>query len=99
MNKKYEKVKTKENEFSLIDKKGSLRKVSAVVLNQLTESNGPTYLSSVHKIFPEVNLKDVERPEGPVDVLLGQESISLHPVPEIPKENFICLTHNLVLEL
>ena len=36
-------------------------------------------MSAAAKLFPHLNLSDVERPEGPVDLLLGLNYANLHP--------------------
>ena len=47
-------------------------------LESITRAVERVHVSAAAKLFPHVNLSDVERPEGPVDLLLGLNYANLH---------------------
>ena len=80
VNKDYEHIISTLYVFFLIDRWGGRRLVKAIGLDHLTEPSKQEDLTAVKEIFPELDLSDVTRPGATVDVLLGLESVSLHPV-------------------
>merc|ERR1711867_48213 len=69
----YERVDTMEYELELLSKDGDVVKVFAVGLDALTQEHPSGDLDAAYKLFPEVEREALLRPEGPVDILLGQD--------------------------
>ena len=87
----YEQVETVEYEVELLSKEGELIKVFAIGLDSLTQEHPCGNLHAAFHLFPEVNPMALERPEGPVDVLLGQDFAGYLPRVERAKGHLLLL--------
>ena len=75
----YEEVHTHEYEVELFDVNGSVVKVWAVGLDTLTQEAPFGDLACAYNQFPDIPRKDLERPEGPIDLLMGQDHAGFLP--------------------
>merc|ERR1711867_189863 len=73
LSKSYKEVKTLQYEVELLDKDGKLVKVWAVGLDRLTQEAPTGDLSSAYAQFPSIPREKLERPCGPIDILMGQD--------------------------
>ncbi|WP_416879624.1 hypothetical protein, partial [Litorimonas sp.] len=71
--------KTFEYTIGLVDRKGTIHKVVATEMEQITAEQPEVDISAVSDIFPELDPTLVQRPKGHVDLLLGIHVGSLHP--------------------
>ena len=78
-----EDIKSSVYEVELITKAG--RKVRIVAFSRPNLTNDVVNLntSKVTSIFPDFDAQALQRPSGPVDILLGTDYFSLHPKQEI----------------
>ena len=75
----YEQVDTMQYELELIDVNGNIKKVLAVGLDSLTQEAPGGDLRHAYEKFPDIDRKAIERPEGVVDILLGQDYAGFLP--------------------
>ena len=59
---------------------GEVAHVLAMGMEQVTVPLEPVDVSPVMKLFPELDLKDVARPVGDIDLLIGTGETELHPI-------------------
>jgi hypothetical protein len=64
-----------------VDREGKEHNTLAYALDMITSNIEKTDIKSVSGLFPGISSQDLERPAGPVDLLLGLNYSSLHPVP------------------
>ena len=62
----------------LVSRQGEEHKGMAFALESITSAVEQVDVSAAAKLFSHVKLSDVERPEGPVDLLLGLNYANLH---------------------
>ena len=77
---KYEEVQTQEYTLALVDSQGVSRVINAFGIDSLTRIAPAPQLQEVVRWFPEVQISNIERPEGEADILIGMDRVSLHPV-------------------
>ncbi|WP_416879705.1 hypothetical protein, partial [Litorimonas sp.] len=70
---------TKEYTIGLMDRKGTIHKVVAMEMEQITAEQPEVDISAVSDIFPGLDTSLVQRPRGQIDILLGIHVGSLHP--------------------
>ena len=78
----YEKVDTKEYDIILLDTAGRQLKVTAIGLDALTQEVRSKDARRAYQRFPKVPCKQLERPEGQVDLLIGLDHSGYLPVVE-----------------
>merc|ERR1711867_29040 len=78
----YEEVHTQEDKVI---------KVWAIGLEQLTQEAPRGDLSTAYGKFPHVAREDLERPEGPIDILLGQDYAGYLPRMEEARDHLLLL--------
>ena len=72
----YEEIHTREYTFSIRGVDGKPRVIKAAGLDKLTQEcphDSPPDLSEVYHLFPDIPPADIERPQGPVQILLGAD--------------------------
>ena len=69
----YERVDTAEYKIVLLDTKNETVKLYAIRLDALTQEASGGDLSMAYQQFPKIPREDLTRPEGQVDLLLGQD--------------------------
>ena len=73
---------TKQYAVTLIDKSGVKHLISVYGIDCITSPIQNVILDGIMHKFPETRPLDIKRPEGPVDILVGIDRLSLHPTPE-----------------
>ena len=74
------------------DTKGSLVQLTAIDLENLTQEAPGRDLSAAYRQFPDVPVEEIERPEGLIDLLLGQDFLGYLPRVERGKEHLLLLS-------
>ena len=75
----YEEVHTQLYTLALIDVHGQPRVVKAVGMDSLSFISPAPGLIDAVDLFPEIEMSDMQRPEGEADLLIGLDNMSLHP--------------------
>ena len=66
----------------LIDKKGQELQIDVYGIDKITSDIPALNLNGVYELFKDVPKKEIERPTGEVDVLIGYEYAGFHPQKE-----------------
>jgi len=66
----------------LIDKKGQELQIDVYSIDKITSDIPAVNLNGVYELFKNVPKKEIERPTGEVDVLIGYEYAGFHPQKE-----------------
>ena len=66
---------------------GDLWRIKAYGIEEITSSVGKVDISKIINLFPNVDVKDIRRPAGKIDLLIGLDHCNLLPdkIAEIDK--------------
>ena len=77
---KEKRINSFEYNLSLIDKSDKEVVLRVYGIEQISTAVEKIKIDEVVKLFPNLQAKDIERPEGEIDVLIGLEYAGFHPV-------------------
>jgi len=65
--------------FTMVDNKGVNHVLQAFGIDQITDDSQVVDLSGVRKVFPGAPKKVFDRPQGPIDILIGSMFMDVQP--------------------
>ena len=74
-----EKIKTNKYKVPLIDKQGHVIEFEAYGIERITSDIESVNIDDIAHLFKNVTKEEIERPSGPVDILIGYEYAAYHP--------------------
>ena len=87
----YQEKETLEYMFHLVGVDGKLFPVTAIGLDTITEENPGGDLTEAYETFPEIPRRQLERPEGQVELLIGQDYAGYLPRVEKCRDHLLLL--------
>ena len=88
----YKTIRTVKYKLSLLDKQGKIVEFEVYGIDKITSDIERINMDGVTHLFNNVAQDELQRPTGPVDVLIGYEYAAYHPVREQ------CVEHLLLLK-
>ena len=88
----YKTIRTVKYKLSLLDKQGKIVEFEVYGIDKITSDIERINMDGVTHLFKNVAQDELQRPTGPVDVLIGYEYAAYHPVREQ------CVEHLLLLK-
>ena len=86
-----EKLTSRKYELTLIDKRGQELQIDVYGIDKITSDIQTINLDGVHRLFRNVTKREITRPTGEVDVLIGFEYAGFHPQKEQSSEHLLLL--------
>ena len=86
---KWQKVSSHRYNVDLFDRSGRKYQITAFGIDNITNAISHVEVDELVHLFNNINKRDVQRPEGEVDILVGLEYAAWHPVREQSYEHLL----------